>query len=65
MLVSDLLEKLWLGIVGLLVAGIGWLIRRVLTNEKQIALLEAEINRRNEDLKEMKNDIKELIRKGG
>lgn len=65
MSLADLAEKFWLGVVGLVVTGIGWLIRRVFTNEKQIAiLLEAQKNR-DEDLKEIKTDVKELIRKVG
>lgn len=58
-------------------SGITWLVRRVLTNEKQIALLQTEIisrdERRNEDreimrdiqsdLKEVKRDILDLYKK--
>lgn len=58
-------------------SGITWLIRRVLTNEKQIALLQTEIvsrdERRNEDreimrdiqtdLKEVKRDILDIYKK--
>lgn len=50
-------------------AGITWLIRRVLTNEKQIALLQSEIKdrdiRRQEDreiMQEIKSDLKEVKR---
>lgn len=68
-------------IVGSLVAavfsGISWLVRRVLTNEKQIALLQNEIisrdARREEDreimrdiqsdMKEVKRDILDLYKK--
>lgn len=60
-------------IIGSLVAavfsGITWLIRRVLTNEKQIALLQSEIaardERRNEDreiMRSIQNDVKEVKR---
>lgn len=60
-------------IVGSLVAavfsGITWLVRRVLTNEKQIALLQNEIvardERRNEDreiMKDIQHDLKEVKR---
>lgn len=60
-------------IVGCLIsaffAGITWLIRRVLTNEKQIALLQLEIRdrdeRRQEDreiMQEIKSDLKEVKR---
>lgn len=50
-------------------AGITWLIRRVLTNEKQIALLQSEIKdrdvRRQEDreiMQEIKSDLKDVKR---
>lgn len=50
-------------------AGIAWLIRRILTNEKQIALLQHEIRdrdvRRQEDreiMQEIKSDLKEVKR---
>lgn len=54
-------DKLWASLTAALVPGIGWLIRRVLTNEKQIALLERDLQRGREDIKEMKNDIKQLL----
>jgi len=68
-------------IVGSLVAavfsGISWLVRRVLTNEKQIALLQREIISRDvrreedreimrdiqSDMKEVKRDILDLYKK--
>jgi len=40
-------------------AGI-WLVRRVLTNEKQIALLEAELKSRHAQREEDRQDVKEL-----
>ena len=50
-------------------SGITWLVRRVLTNEKQIALLQTEIisrdERRNEDreiMKDIQSDLKEVKR---
>lgn len=50
-------------------AGVTWLVRRVLTNEKQIALLQVEIKdrdvRRQEDreiMNEIKTDLKEVKR---
>ena len=55
------LDKLWGAITLAIVGGGSWLIRRVLTNEKQIALMEADIRRRDEDIKEIKSDIKSLI----
>lgn len=63
--------------VAAIFSGITWLIRRVLTNEKQIALLQSEIRSRDErrkedreimneiksDLKEMKRDIIDLYKR--
>lgn len=50
-------------------AGVTWLVRRVLTNEKQISLLQHEIKdrdvRRSEDrdiMNEIKSDLKEVKR---
>ena len=52
--------------IGVVVSGTTWLVRRVLTNEKQIALLQTEIRdrdgRRKEDrelMHEIKDDLKE------
>jgi hypothetical protein len=57
------------GFVAAVFSGISWLIRRVLTNEKQIALMQAEIRdrdiRRQEDreiMNEIKSDLKEVKR---
>ena len=57
------------GIISSIFAGITWLVRRVLTNEKQIALLQQEIKdrdiRRQEDreiMQEIKSDMKEVKR---
>ena len=54
-------EKILTSITLSLIGGVVWLVRKVFTNEKQIALLEAEIKRRNEDIKEIKADVKSLI----
>lgn len=65
------------GLVAAVFSGISWLVRRVLTNEKQIALLQNEIisrdARREEDreimrdiqsdMKEVKRDILDLYKK--
>jgi hypothetical protein len=65
------------GLVAAVFSGISWLVRRVLTNEKQIELLQREIisrdARREEDreimrdiqsdLKEVKRDILDLYKK--
>lgn len=57
------------GVISSIFAGITWAIRRVLTNEKQIALLQNEIRerdvRRQEDreiMQEIKSDLKEVKR---
>lgn len=57
------------GLISAFFAGTTWLIRRVLTNEKQIALLQLEIRdrdvRRQEDreiMQEIKSDLKEVKR---
>lgn len=57
------------GVVTAIFSGITWLVRRVLTNEKQIALLQQEIHerdvRRQEDreiMNEIKTDLKEVKR---
>lgn len=57
------------GLISSFFAGITWLVRRVLTNEKQIALLQQEIRdrdiRRQEDreiMQEIKSDMKEVKR---
>jgi len=63
--------------VAAIFSGITWLIRRVLTNEKQIALLQIEIKDRDKrreedreimrdiqsDMKEVKRDILDLYKK--
>lgn len=63
------LEYIIGGAIAAIFSGISWLIRRVLTNEKQIALLQAEIKsrdkRREEDreiMAEIKEDLKEIRR---
>lgn len=55
--------------IAAVVSGITWLVRRVLTNEKQIALLQNEIRsrdgRRDEDreiMKDIQVDLKEVKR---
>lgn len=65
----DYLEYIVAGVISSVFAGTTWLIRRVLTNEKQIALLQSEIRdrdvRRQEDreiMQEIKSDLKEVKR---
>lgn len=62
-------EYIVAGVISSMFAGVTWLIRRVLTNEKQIALLQSEIRdrdtRRQEDreiMNEIKTDLKEVKR---
>lgn len=53
MLIQDYLYTIYTAIISAIVAGITWLIRRVLTNQKEIAMLQQEIKtrdtRRDED----------------
>lgn len=63
------LEYIVAGVISSMFAGVTWLVRRVLTNEKQIALLQVEIKdrdvRRQEDreiMNEIKTDLKEVKR---
>jgi len=53
MLISDYVYTIYTAIISAIVAGITWLIRRVLTNQKEIAMLQQEIKtrdtRRDED----------------
>ncbi len=65
----DYLNYIVGGVISSVFAGITWLIRRVLTNEKQIALLQHEIRdrdiRRQEDreiMQEIKADLKDVKR---
>ena len=63
------LEYIVAGVISSMFAGVTWLVRRVLTNDKQIALLQVEIKdrgvRRQEDreiMNEIKTDLKEVKR---
>ena len=63
------LDKILTSITVSLIGGVVWLVRKVFTNEKQIALLQSELKnsreqglQRNEDIKEIKADIKSLIK---
>lgn len=55
------LDKISAAIVASVAGGVAWLIRRVLTNEKQIAILQAELQRGREDMREVKGDVKKLL----
>jgi hypothetical protein len=64
------LEKIGAGVVTFLFGGVAWLVRRVLTNEKQIALLKNEIEHnqqiRQQDrelIQEIQKDVKQLLQK--
>lgn len=66
---ADYLNELIMAGISALVGAVGWLVRTVLTNQKQIALLQNEIRdrdkRRDEDrqlLRELKVDVHEVKR---
>jgi F0F1-type ATP synthase membrane subunit b/b' len=63
---SDYMDKVVGGLVALVVAGISWLIRRVVTNGKEIDLLKAEIaerEKRREEDRAYLREIKESFEK--
>lgn len=68
---SDLTEKasgsLTTYLVVSIAGGFGWLVRRILTNQKQIELMQAEIKSRDElrgrdreDILEVKQEVKDM-----
>lgn len=66
---TDYVNEFIMAGISSLVGAIGWLVRTVLTNQKQIALLQNEIRdrdkRRDEDrqlLRELKEDVHEVKR---
>ncbi|CAB4124413.1 hypothetical protein UFOVP59_5 [uncultured Caudovirales phage] len=66
---NDWLHELIAGAVAMFFGAITWLVRTVLTNQKQIAILKDEITSRNEQRtedrqvwQELKDDIKEVKR---
>ena len=66
---ADYVNEIIMAGISSLVGAIGWLVRTVLTNQKQIALLQNEIRdsdkRRDEDrqlLRELKEDVHEVKR---
>ena len=68
-MIYDFLNYIVGAVVGLVVTGFTWLIKNVLTNKEQIALLQSEIQsrdaRRAEDreiMQEIKTDLKEVKR---
>ena len=62
---DDIISKLWSVGLATLAGAIGWLVRRVFTNEKQIAILLESQKHRDGQIDEMRSDIKQLIRKVG
>ena len=66
---NDWLHEIIAGATVMFFGAIGWLVRTVLTNQKQIAILKEEITSRNEQRnedrqvwQELKEDIKEVKR---
>lgn len=65
--IEDASSGIIVAAVSTLVAAIGWLVRRVLTNQTQIELLQSEIRHRDEirqadreTVQEVRSDVKEL-----
>ena len=56
------LEKLWLTFVTGAMAGIAWLVRRVFTNEKQIAVMKESLQHQQATMDEIKKDVKQLVK---
>lgn len=68
-MISDFINYIIGGIIAALFSGITWLVRRVLTNQEEIALLKSEIQARDvmrtedrEIMQEIKSDLKEVKR---
>lgn len=68
-MIYDFMNYIISAVVGLVAAGVTWLIKNVLTNKEQIALLQNEIRqrdaRREEDreiMQEIKSDLKDVKR---
>jgi uncharacterized membrane protein (DUF106 family) len=66
---DEIINTIIVSVVGTVTAACTWLVRTVLTNQKQIALLQEEIctrdERREEDRtmwRELKDDVKEIKR---
>jgi hypothetical protein len=56
--------NMWLyGVVTALITGVMILVRKVFTNERQIDLLTQKLEMFEEDVGEMKSDIKELLKR--
>ena len=75
-MIADYINHIVAGVISMFFASIGWLVRTVLTNQKQIELLQNEIQERDKrrdedrqvlltvqaDVKEVKRDILELYK---
>lgn len=68
-MIYDFINYIVGGVIAAIFGGISWLVRRVLTNQEEIALLKSEIAardiRRQEDreiMQEIKTDLKEVKR---
>lgn len=56
--------NMWLyGLVTALITGVIILVRKIFTAEKKVALLEQQLVNLTDDVREMKDDIKSLIRR--
>ena len=55
------LEKLWVAIVTASAGGLAWLVRRVFTNEKQIAVMKESLQNQQATMDEIKKDVKRLV----
>lgn len=76
-MISDWINYIVGAVIATLFSGITWLVKRVLTNQEEIALLKSEIKERDErrredreimqeiktDLKEVKRDILDLYKR--
>ena len=64
---SKLWEDFWGAVIGIVVGAVAWLVRRVITNQKQIELLQSEIKHRDTlrcadraDIADVKKDVREI-----
>lgn len=64
---SKLWDDFWGAVIGVVVGAVAWLVRRVITNQKQIELLQAEIKHRDSlreadrsDIADVKKDVREI-----
>lgn len=64
---SKLWDDFWGAVIGVIVAAGAWIVRRVITNQKQIELLQSEIKHRDTlreadraDIADVKKDVREI-----